>query len=168
MNKVIASNQAITLSELSASDAPWIYDLMNDPLYQEFIGDRNIHTIEDAVSYLLNGPIASYRAHGFGLWKVTLNQNEDSIGICCIVQRDYLDGPDIGYATLANHRKKGLTYQAIQLTLSYFREHISSDQLYGLTKPDNTTSQQLLLKAGFDLLDTRVVKGLETVVYKLS
>ena len=166
MSKVIISIPEHTLSELSQADAPWIYELMNDPAYIENIGDRGIASIKEAKDYLINGPIASYRQHGFGLWKAVLRGSNAPIGICGLLQREYLDYPDIGYATLSDFRGRGLTYLAVQLTITYFREHIFSEKLYGLTKLGNRASQNLLTTAGFELLEIRIINGLETVLYK--
>ena len=94
MSKVVISIPELALSELTEADAPWIYELINDPSYIENIGDRGIVSNKEAKEYLINGPIASYRQHGFGLWKVSLDERKVPIGICGILQRDYLDYPD--------------------------------------------------------------------------
>ncbi len=167
MSKTIATDGIITLSELSTSDAPFIYELMNDPMYIVNIGDRGIHTHHDAELYLTEGPLSSYNTLGFGLWKVTLNETLNPIGICGILQRDYLDHPDIGYATLSRYRKLGLTFKAILATLSYYKANFEGDKLYGLTQPNNKTSQALLIKVGFRHKETSIINELNTAVYSL-
>ena len=43
-----------------------ILELLNDPAFLRFIGDKGVRTLDDARQYILNGPIESYRRFGFG------------------------------------------------------------------------------------------------------
>ena len=63
-------------------DAPFIYELVNDPDWLRYIGDKNVHSMDDAKQYILDGPIASYAKHGFGLYLIRLKNERTRIGIC--------------------------------------------------------------------------------------
>ncbi|MGB5850101.1 MAG: hypothetical protein WBH40_16555, partial [Ignavibacteriaceae bacterium] len=63
----ILETERLVLQELSIDDAEFILTLLNTPAWLEYIGDKNVRTIEDAVNYLENGPIKSYKENGFGL-----------------------------------------------------------------------------------------------------
>ena len=74
MNFVLATDR-LTLRPFTNADAGFIVELVNTPGWLEFIGDRNIHTEEDAINYLQNGPIKSYQQNGFGLCRMVEKQN---------------------------------------------------------------------------------------------
>ena len=68
----------LALRRLTADDAEFVRELVNEPSWIRFIGDRGVRTLVDARAYLEEGPIAMYGRFGFGLWAdgrsiVTLN-----------------------------------------------------------------------------------------------
>ena len=95
------------ISQLSEEDKSFIYELLNSPGWLEHIGNRGIETLEDAVDYLQNGPMKSYKEYGYGLFKVALKEKNISIGICGFLNREYLAHIDLGYAFLPQYGKKG-------------------------------------------------------------
>ena len=60
----------LALRELTPDDAAFMVELLNDPSFLRYIGDRGVRTIEDARRYIETGPRASYARHGFGLYLV--------------------------------------------------------------------------------------------------
>ena len=59
--------ERLILRRLSIDDAEFILDLLNQPSFIQFIGDKGVRTFDDAHDYILQGPIASYERNGFGL-----------------------------------------------------------------------------------------------------
>lgn len=64
----ILETERLRLRELTLEDAVFIFELVNDPAWLRYIGDRGVRTLEDARRYILDGPRASYTQHGFGLY----------------------------------------------------------------------------------------------------
>ena len=56
----ILETERLVLSQFTIDDTTFIVELVNGPVWIEFIGDRNIKTTEQAKSYLQNGPLKSY------------------------------------------------------------------------------------------------------------
>ena len=48
----------LTLRAFTPDDAAFVVELLNDPGWLRFIGDRKVRTIDDARHYLTNGAIA--------------------------------------------------------------------------------------------------------------
>ena len=92
----ILETDRLTLRHLTRDDAEFILQLLNEPSWLRFIGDKGVRTIEDARKYILNGPVEMYSRLGFGLYLVELNDEDTSIGICGLIKRDSLDDVDIG------------------------------------------------------------------------
>jgi ribosomal-protein-alanine N-acetyltransferase len=98
MNNMLFQSANLDIRRFNLNDDAFILELLNTPAWKQFIGDRNINTREDAVSYILNGPLASYDNYGYGAWLVILKDIQQPIGMCGLFKRDYLDKPDLGFA----------------------------------------------------------------------
>lgn len=129
-------------------DAEFMFELYNSPKWIEFIGDRNIKTIEDARNYLLNGVLKMYDANGLGLYIVHLKESKIPIGICSLIKRDYLDFPDIGFAFLPEYEGKGYALEATKATLTYSKNHLGLDRILAISLEKNIKSISLLEKLG--------------------
>lgn len=139
----------LSLTQLTAEDAPFILKLVNDPDWLRYIGDRNVHDLDDARRYIADGPAASYAARGFGLWRVALRETDTPIGLCGLLQRETLPAPDLGFAFLPQHRRAGFGREAASAVLQVARTLTGTDQLYAVVQPDNTPSLSLLASLGF-------------------
>ena len=63
----IIETERLRLREFTLHDVDFIIELLNSAGWLQFIGDKNVKTVEQAKSYLENGPIKSYQTNGFGL-----------------------------------------------------------------------------------------------------
>ena len=100
----IAETDRLYLRHMSTDDAAFILELVNEPAWLEFIGDRGVRHLDDARAYIANGPIAMLERHGFGLSVVIRKADLAPIGICGLLKRDTLDDVDLGFAVLARYR----------------------------------------------------------------
>lgn len=135
--------------EGSAEDAAFMLELLNDPGFLRYIGDRGVHTLEQAHAYLLKGPISSYRNLGFGLYRIQETSTGRSIGVCGLVKRNTLEDVDLGYALLADSCGKGYAREAAAAVLADARVKLALPRIVAITDPDNLASISLLEKLGF-------------------
>ena len=149
MSKQILDTDRLALRELNTADAAFILELVNDPAWLRFIGDRGVRTLEDARSFLLRGPMTSYAQFGFGSWLVELRAGQTPVGICGLLKRDTLDDIDLGFAFLAAHRRKGYASEAARATMAHARETLHVRRLVAIVSPGNEESRRLLEKLGF-------------------
>jgi RimJ/RimL family protein N-acetyltransferase len=138
----------LRLRHLSADDAAFIVELLNEPAFIRNIGDRKVRADEDARAYIANGPAASYERHGFGLWAVDLKETGAPIGICGLLRRETLDDVDIGFAFLERYWSKGYAREAARVVLAYGRDVVGLKRVVAITVPDNAPSIHLLEKIG--------------------
>ena len=66
----LPASTRLTYAALRAQDAVFILELLTDPDFVRYIGDRGVHTLEAAHRYIEEGPRASYATLGFGLLRV--------------------------------------------------------------------------------------------------
>ena len=151
--KVLETDRLV-LRWLNTDDAPFILELLNDPSFIRFIGDKGVRSLDDAGNYILNGPVASYEKFGFGLYAVDLKEAQTTVGICGVLKRDTLPHPDIGFAFLPAYWNKGYAYEASAAVLEHARKNLGIDRVLAITTPDNDASAKLLVKLGlrFDRL----------------
>ncbi len=138
----------LILRPLTAEDAEFILELVNDPSFIQNIGDRNVRTLDDAKRYITNGPLASYAKNGFGLYLVELRETGEPIGMCGLIRRSMLNDVDIGYAYLPRYWSKGYAIEAALAMKEYARDVIRLKGLVAVVDPQNTASIRLLEKLG--------------------
>jgi RimJ/RimL family protein N-acetyltransferase len=144
----ILETDRLILRKLSIDDAVFILDLLNQPSFIHYIGDRGVRTLEDANRYILTGAIASYERFGFGLYLTLLKENKVPIGICGLVKRDALKDADIGFAFLPHYWSKGYAFESASAVLAYARNTLGLKRILGITTPENTGSIRVLEKIG--------------------
>ena len=141
--------ERLTLRHLSPeTDAEFILQLLNEPSFLQYIGDKKVRTLDDARTYIRNGPMKSYEDNGFGLYRVGLKENGSAIGICGLIKRDTLPEPDIGFAFLPEYWDKGYAYESAAEIMRYARAVLRLDRILAITSPDNESSGKLLGKIG--------------------
>lgn len=146
--KIIAETDRLLLSQLTLEDAPFVLELVNDPSWIRFIGDRGIRTVAQAEAYLRNGPIASYAAYGFGLYLVRRKVDQVRLGMCGLLKRPSLPHPDIGYALLPQFTGQGYAFEAATAVLHHARQELNQSPILAIVAPDNKRSIHLLEKLG--------------------
>lgn len=134
---------------LGLDDAAFILELVNDPDWIRFIGDKQVPDLDAARAYLESGPLTMYRAHGFGLNRVGLRGDDTPIGICGILRRDTLPDPDLGFALLPQYRRRGYATEAAAAVLSHAREVLGLTRIVAILSPHNVTSRELLRRLDF-------------------
>ena len=144
----ILETERLRLREFTLNDAAFIIELLNSPGWLQFIGDRNVKTEEQARTYLENGPLNSYKVNGYGLWLVERITDEKPIGMCGIINREYLDNPDIGFAFLPGYHGKGYAYEVVSATMDYANQHLQISKIEAITIAENERSIRLLEKIG--------------------
>jgi RimJ/RimL family protein N-acetyltransferase len=142
------TTERLGIRRMSVSDAAFMLELLNDPTWLRFIGDRGVRTLEDAQDYIVQGPMAMYASHGFGFCVVESKDAAIPMGICGLAKRTYLDYPDIGFAFLPRHCGQGFAYESASAVLRHARAELGLLRILATTRIDNVASQALLEKLG--------------------
>jgi [ribosomal protein S5]-alanine N-acetyltransferase len=151
--------ERLTIRPFTLDDAAFILRLLNEPSFIENIADKGVRDLEGAQTYLRDGPLASYRKHGFGLWRVDLAEDDTPIGMAGLLQRDYLDDIDIGYALLPEYCGCGYAFEATSAVLAYARRQLSARRVVAIVAGHNARSIRLLHKLGFSEEGTVRIPG---------
>ena len=137
--------ERLFLRELNSDDNTFIFELLNTAGWKKFIGDRNIHTHEDAEQYIqkiLSNADVSYRV-------VTLINGQTTVGIVTLIKRNYLEHHDIGFAFLPAYARQGYAFEASAAVLADLFKSNQHQTILATTLKENISSIQLLQKLGF-------------------
>ena len=149
---IVIKTERLFISEITSADSDFMFRLLNSPKWLQFIGNRNIQTIEDATHYIEHIIRPSYEKYGFGYYKICLNKSDAAVGICGLIKRDFLDDIDIGYALLPEYEGKGFALEATQALFGYAESKLGLSNILAFTTPDNERSIHLLEKLGFSFV----------------
>jgi [ribosomal protein S5]-alanine N-acetyltransferase len=148
----------LILELLHENDHAFIKELLNTEGWIKFIGNRNIHSKEDAIAYIQrinSNPSITY-------YTTRLKENDQPIGLVTLIQRDYLDQPDIGFAFLPGYAGKGYAYEASGEVMKKVLQDENIHSIHAVTLPDNITSISLVKKLGL-LFDKSIDVNQETL-----
>ena len=145
---MILETERLIISEISIEDAPFFYDLVNDPDWIQFIGDRNVKSIADAENYISTKIIPSYKKNGFGFYLVSIKSKNLPIGMSGLIDRDGLEYIDVGYAFLPEFRSKGYAFEATKAVLTFAKNDLKIDPIIAIANVDNIKSSKLLERLG--------------------
>ena len=131
------------------ADTAFLIELLNDPDFLKFIGDRGVRDEESARRYLEEGPFASYARNGFGLYAVVAREAGEATGLCGLLRRDWLEDVDVGFAFLARYRGRGYAAEAARAVLDDGARRLRLDRVAAIVSPGNERSLRLLETLGF-------------------
>lgn len=146
----VLETERLILRRMTVEDGEFMLELLNDPSWLRFIGDRGVRTIDAARDYILKSLVAMYERLGFGLYLTELKGEGIPVGICGLIKRDALEDVDIGFAFLPKFRGKGYAYESASAVMAYGKRNFGLNRLAAITSPDNYDSARLLEKLGFN------------------
>ena len=144
----VLETERLLVTRFTTADAAFILALLNSPGWLQYIGDRGIRTVEEAEKYIQKVPLLSYHAHNFGLYRVSLKEDEKPVGTCGLLKRDTLPDADIGFAFLPEFCGHGFAFEAASAIVQFEQKKHQLKRLLAITLAENTASRKLLEKLG--------------------
>ena len=158
-NKLLTAR--LHIEQLKSGDHEFMRLLVNSKGWLENIGDRNIHSENDAIAYvnkILATPNLVY-------WVVSIKDSATPIGIISFLKRTYLDHFDIGFAFLPQYYDHGYAFEATMAVLSALPKDPLFDIILATTKASNPRSIKLLIKLRFRLEKVIEIDNQKLLVY---
>jgi RimJ/RimL family protein N-acetyltransferase len=147
----ILETPRLLLRTAEAGDAAFYGALLNSPSFIEQLGDRGVHTLEQAERALADGPGAMQARYGHSLY-IVCTRNAAPIGMCGLIKREELDGVDLGYAFLPRHHGQGYAREAAAAVRDYAHETLQIQRLLAIVSAKNEKSISVLQKIGFNFV----------------
>ncbi|MFG6447585.1 GNAT family N-acetyltransferase [Roseateles sp. BYS180W] len=149
MNTEVLRTARLLLREFDAADAAMVCQMLNEPAYVGNIRDALVRTPEQAARFIAERLRSTYSRPGYGFWAVQRLADGAVLGLCGIIHREGLPCPDLGYALLRQHWGQGYAREAARACVQHADTVLQLPRLLATTKPENHTSQRLLLDLGF-------------------
>ncbi|UAA38930.1 GNAT family N-acetyltransferase [Paraneptunicella aestuarii] len=167
-NSLLGLNtERLVLRQLVEDDADFLVQLMNDPDWLAYIGDRNVKTREAALQHIHEAPHKMYIEKQFGMLMVIRKDTGARIGLAGILSRREFQEPDLGYGFVPAGRGAGFAYEATSALMKVAKESGRFSVLRGLVHPGNKASRALLEKLGFTLMSPQPACPWEnTLIYE--
>jgi RimJ/RimL family protein N-acetyltransferase len=144
----VLSTERLSLRWLTLADAGFLLALMNLPVYWQFIGDRGVRSVEDVEAYMTKTVLASYAQHGFSIFAVERQGETGPVGICGLLQREFLPVPDLAYALSPSAWGSGYAVEAAAAVVQWGLATLHKPEILAIVNPDNTRSIRVLDKLG--------------------
>ncbi|WP_299367303.1 GNAT family N-acetyltransferase [Winogradskyella sp.] len=127
---------------ITIEDASFVLELMNTPLWIQFIGDRNVRTIEEAEAYIKEKAFAQMERYGYTNNVVIRKEDNTKLGTCGIYHREGKDIPDIGFAFLPNYHGRGYAFESASKLIQVAYRNYGLNELSGYTLEENLASKK--------------------------
>ena len=147
-SSAILETERLRLRCFSEADATFALELVNEPDFLRFIGDKRVRDLEGARAYLRDGPMAMVAEHGHGLYLVEDRASGEALGMCGLITRPGLEHVDVGFAFLERFRRRGYGFESAEAVIRHGREQLGLETIVAIASPDNEASAALLAKLG--------------------
>lgn len=154
----------LVLEPLSENEAHFILELLNTEGWIKYIGNRNIGSEMDARAYI--DPINN--TAGIDYWVAKQKADRNPIGLVTLMQRDYLEFKDIGFAFLPDFTGKGYAYEATREVLMDLMANGRINVILAITQRENVASVRLIKRLGLKFERTVSWDDRELDVYRAS
>lgn len=144
----------LVLQPTTEEDAEFILELLNSPKWLENIGDRNVHTVEDAKQYIKNRISPQFEKLGFSNYTLIRKSDGLKIGSCGLYDREGVEGIDIGFALLPPFEGLGYGFESASKVLEIGRTVFNLERFSAITTKNNLASQRLIEKLGLRYIET--------------
>ena len=163
-------SERLSMRQVTAADASFILSLLNEPSFIEGIADKQVHSLEQAIQYIDDSFTKSYHDNGYGMYLVSLREEDIPIGICGLIRRDYRDDFELGYAFAKAFWSKGYAQEAVKAVLNYGQTVLKAKEFIAVTSMDNEASIKTLERLGFvfDKIEKLAAYDEESRLYKLE
>jgi ribosomal-protein-alanine N-acetyltransferase len=141
----LISTDRLVLEKIKVNDYDFILSIVNSKGWIENIGDRNIHSKDEATEYINK----ILRTENFTYWVVRTKKTNTPIGIISLIKRNYLENFDIGFAFLPQYTNYGYAYEAAKAVLKMVSRLPAFKIVLATTLFSNKSSIKLLTKLGF-------------------
>lgn len=146
--KVILQTERLSLREMTRADAPVLLEILNEPAFIEFVADRGVRTEADAVKFMEEKFLSSYKQFGFGFYIVELKETGTPIGMCGLIKREIMEDVDIGFSIFERFWGHGYATEAARALLQHGRTTLRLPRIVAITAPHNDRSAAVLQKIG--------------------
>ncbi|MEJ6005863.1 GNAT family N-acetyltransferase [Paucibacter sp. AS339] len=152
---LVLKTERLRLRWFAPGDEAFLLEQLQEETWKRNISDPGVTDLEAARVWMVEKLLVWHWPRGLGLWAVERASDGELMGMCGLLQRDYLPVPDIGYAFLPRYWGQGYAREAAQACRDYAHEVLGEPLLMASTATFNDDSGRLLEAIGMRHVDTR-------------
>jgi [ribosomal protein S5]-alanine N-acetyltransferase len=162
----IFQSERLLVRPYTSSDADIFFQLNGDAEVMKYIRDPK--TREESDAFLLEN-LEFYQKHpGLGRFAIFIKASGEFAGSFSLLTLEGADDFHLGYAFLQPFQGKGFATEIVNASFDYVFTTIQKEKVMGITLPEHTASQKVLLKCGFVQTGTMIQEESEVVVFEKS
>jgi ribosomal-protein-alanine N-acetyltransferase len=145
----ILNSARLYLRQVSLKDVNEVFALRSNEEVMRYIPRPLALTTQDALDHInsINKNLAENTAIQ---WAITLRPNDQLIGMICLLRMQPENfRTELGYILNPAFHQQGIMDEALKLVVKFAFEQLQFHSLEALIDPENTASEQLLLKNNF-------------------
>jgi len=164
--KIVLETARLYLREFTLADAQLLVDLNSNPEVVKYLHEQAT-TLAVAQHVLEQIILPQYALYNHGRWAVHLKDTNTFIGWCGLKYVKERDEIDLGYRFFQNHWGKGYATEAAKATVAYGFDTMKMERIMAMAHIENTASQNVILKCGFQFQKEDIVDYCPVKVYGL-
>lgn len=154
----------LTMSHLDPSNTAhcnFMVSLWNTPEFISMLGGKptSITTPSAAQALIQNRFVAEHARNGYGMYLVSLTDDNTPIGTVSLLRADAFKAPDVGFAMLSEHMRKGYAVEAAKGAIEYADKELGVKAVFGFCGEKNQASNAVLRKLGMRWEGVKKVKA---------
>ena len=157
--------ERLILRPLALGDASTLQITLNDPDVWQYFPLPRVPDLKRTQSYI-EGQLAHWNEYDLGHWAVE-ETDHNLIGWCGLQFLSETDETEVAYCLGKAYWGKGYATEAARASLDYGMQKLLIQEIVGLTHLANKASQNVLLKIGMKLVDTRRYFGMECLRFRI-
>ena len=155
--KIHIETERLILRDLELIDAEGMFKLDSDPDVHEFLGNKPIKTIDEAIQ-VIELVRKQYDRNGIGRWAIVDKKTGDFIGWAGLKYEEKLRKEfnyyDIGYRLRKEYWGNGIATETALESLKYGFEKLGLKEIGAAANINHLVSNKILKKIGLKLIET--------------
>lgn len=139
----------VSLRPVTPEDLQWLQGLNALPEVRRFLFDDESWTADEVRERLIARNEELWRTEGLGLFRITRNDDDASIGWCGFWYYHEPPVREICYAIHPDYWGSGYAREAVDALMRWGEAHVSCRAFFASVDEPNTRSQRLLERLGF-------------------
>ncbi len=150
MEKIKLATDRLTFRIPQTSDQQFFITLYGNPKVMKHIPPKGEPCIKDEAITRLETLIAHWEKNGYGMFVLELKDSGSPVGYCGLRYLQQIDTIELGYIIDEPHWGIGIASEAAKRCVRFAKESLKIDRLISVTTPENSGSQKILKKMGFN------------------
>lgn len=146
-------------------DAEYMFELNSDTEVIQYTGDTAFKNKEEVADFIKK--YDQYTKYQTGRFQLFLKQTGEYIGFCGLkTHRD--NSVDLGFRLARKFWGQGYAYEAAVKSIEYGFKVLQLSEIKANVMPENTSSEKLILKLGFQFESSIIEDGIKWNIFKLK